>query len=93
MWKVGDRVVVVEAPSRTTVPQVGCKGTLIDIQGLGILVKFDNLINENDGTWHCRNGKLLNCCYSLYEEDSYLVSWALGLKCKWIPKKRNNNFY
>ena len=32
-------------------------------------------------------------CWWSYEEHSYLASCALELKCKWIPKKRNNNFY
>lgn len=98
MWKVGDRVVVVKAPKEENFYGLnilaGDKGALIaESESYGqYLIQFDRSIGGHDGGFPKSLGKDGHCWW-MHEEDAYLVSCALELKCKWIPKKRNNNFY
>lgn len=96
MWKVGDRVVVVEAPEAKNNWRLnilaGDKGTIIVKRDGQYLIQFDRDIGGHDGACEKPLGKDGHCWW-MYEEHSYLASCALELKCKWIPKKRNNNFY
>lgn len=98
MWKIGDRVIVVEAPEEKNIWRLnistGDKGTIIAKRDGQYLIQFDKDIGGHDGTFEKPLGKDGHCWW-LYEEHSYLASCALELKCKckWIPKKRKNNFY
>jgi hypothetical protein len=96
MWEIGDRVVVVEAPKKGNRYGLNIsasdKGTLIVKRDGRYLIQFDREIGGHDGACEKPLGKDGHCWW-MHKEDSYLVSWALELKCKWIPKKRNNNFY
>lgn len=72
----------------------GDKGTLIvESESYGqYLIQFDRSIGGHDGAFPESVGKDGHCWW-LHKEGSYLVNCALELKCKWIPKKKKNNFY
>ena len=98
MWKIGDRVVVIKAPSRIVVAEVGYKGTVINAQRKDILIEFDNFINGHSGTWSSCNGRLGHCYWLHQLDDSDLIgsfvnfsSREVDFVCKKIKKK--NNFY
>lgn len=96
MWEIGDRVIVVETPEEKNIWRLnisaGDKGTVMAKRDGQYLIQFDKDIGGHDGAFEKPLGKDGHCWW-LYEEHSYFASCALELKCKWIPKKRNNNFY
>lgn len=98
MWKVGDRVVVTKAPKEENFYGLnilaGDKGTIVvESESYGqYLIQFDKNIGGHDGVFPKSLGKAGHCWW-MYKEGSDLVSCASELKCKWIPKKKKNNFY
>ena len=72
----------------------GDKGTIIvGSESYGqYLIQFDRSIGGHDGAFSKSLSKAGHCWW-MHKEGSDLVSCASELKCKWIPKKRNNNFY
>lgn len=94
MWKIGDRVIVVEAPSRTLLAEVGYKGTVIDIKRKDILIEFDNFINGHSGTISSYNGRFGHCYWLRQLDDPNLIGWFVNFDsrerdfvCKKLKKK------
>ena len=102
MWKIGDRVIVVEAPNTRINVNNGDKGIVIDVRpGTGdVLVQFDKDIGGHDGNGRGSVVGKSGHCWWLYR-DPWLskgqvkseIDYLDFLICAKIKRKRKNNFY
>lgn len=88
MWKVGDRVVIIQDARISLESFVGFKGTVNFVDGDdGIHVVFDNYVNGHDLGGMCQGG---HGWYLSTREENENEAESNGMRVKKINNRKNN---
>lgn len=87
MWKVGDRVIIIQDARRSLESFVGFKGTVNFIEEHGISVAFDKYVNGHCLGGDCKEGYGWYLCIDGENENE---AEANGMRVKKINNRKNN---
>mgnify|MGYP001343253223 CR=1 FL=1 len=88
MWKVGDRVVIIQDARRPLTSFVGFKGTVNFVDGHGGMhVVFDKYVNGHDLGGSCQDG---HGWYLFTRGENENEAEANGMRVKKINNRKNN---
>lgn len=87
MWKVGDRVVIIQDARRSLESFVGFKGTVNFVDGDGLGIAFDKYVNGHDLGGCCQEGHGWYLCSDGENENE---AGSNGMRVKKINNRKNN---
>lgn len=87
MWKVGDRVVIIQDARRSLESFVGFKGTVNFVDGDEIGIAFDKYVNGHDLGGCCQEG---HGWYLFSDGENENEAGSNGMRVKKINNRKNN---